>query len=132
MSRTAGELPSCFKRGVNSFDYYSIIYKSMIELIKSEKDVLQCSADQDVTDWKIRVTIFDKINILKKANSNVKNGSIDQISIDEKDKSIFYVHILEDETSIFNRKAEFELELEKPNGSLTVHQDKVMFIELEA
>ena len=99
-----------------------------ITLKKSETDTLQCSADQDISSWKIRVRISDKNNLLKKANQNVPNGSSDQISIDENDPSIFYVHIEKDETSIFDKKAEFELELENTSkGTFTVHTDKVTF-----
>lgn len=100
----------------------------MISLIKGEDDILQCSADQDVSNWKIRVLISDKQTTLKKANKNVSYGSNTQISIDKTDKTIFFVHIHKNETNDFKKHAEFELELENPkNDSLTVHIDKIIF-----
>ena len=100
-----------------------------IDIQKGKNDFIQCSFDRDLTDWSIRVKISDSKISIKKACKNVDYGGTDQISLDEKDKSIFYVHLTDVETINFQDIGYFEVDLESNDKKImNCHVDKVIFL----
>ena len=101
----------------------------MIEITKNKEDTLQCSADEDVSEWFIRASIIQKDKKITKKSATLKGGSHHQIYVDLRNPTIFYVNLEKSDTSTFeDHQATFELELESPDyETLSIRQDKIMF-----
>ena len=103
----------------------------MIELIRGDSDSIECTADQDISSWKIRAELYDRLDVkIRKGTSNVTGGDDTQIKVDNSDPKKFTIYIASGDTDLLNKRANFEIELESPTGeTLTRLQDDVRILD---
>lgn len=95
-------------------------------LSRGKSEEFEIATDVDLTNYKIRVEIYDTDTKIRKATSNISGGGIDQIIVDPADNKKFNVFIQNGDTSAMNENAKLEIELESSDGKkLTSYEDDI-------
>lgn len=85
---------------------------------KNDAISLPCVVNEDISNWKLRVEIYDNsCNSIKLATSNVTGGSVSQIEITDGANGKFTIYISKGETDCFEDKSFIEIEREDVNGN---------------
>jgi len=103
----------------------------MIEgLIKGDSINFECKTGEDITNWKIRVELWDDVSAgvdIKKATAN-SGGSDAQIEIIDASNGVFIIKIDKGETTDIQNQANIEIEVETNEGAIyTVFKSIVKF-----
>ena len=97
------------------------------DIYKGDSIEFECTADENITDYKIKCAVWDKAVLISKATANA-GGADTQIKITNAVTGIFSVYIIKGETASMERISQIEIEMETPGGkSYTVYREYINF-----
>lgn len=78
---------------------------------------IECTLNEDITNWKIRSQLTDDNGSkIKRASSNVTGGTTSQIEVTDASNGVFIIKFEKDTTTNFCDKASLEVEVENTNN----------------
>lgn len=98
--------------------------------VKGDTIKIRFTVNTDITDWKIRCSIYDSCSHSIKLASANSGGSTSEISIENASAGIFLVVVAKDLTNCYDEKSFIEVELENTDGEVfTVYQSNLTLKE---
>lgn len=81
-------------------------------ITKGDTILFQFDVAEDITSWKIRAELYDDCGHCIKLANTASGGSDSEILVDDIVAGIFTVIVPKNETTLFDRKAHLEIEIE--------------------
>ena len=107
----------------------------MLTVVKGDTINLEGTFSEDITDWKIRVELYDNSgHSIKLATAN-SGGSNDQIEVTDTSNGVFLIKVANDLTKDFDTNSFIEIEVDTgnivagENEILTVYQKDILFLD---